>query len=71
MTNTEVEKRIAVLEVEVASLKSKIERKNDKNETPWWKQHLGIFADDPAHEEAMRLGREYRESQKMIYDEDE
>ena len=38
---------------------------------PWWKQHLGIFADDLAHEEAMRLGREYRESQKMVYDEDE
>ena len=28
-------------------------------------------ADDPAHEEAMRLGREYRESQKMVYDEEE
>ena len=72
MTNIEIEKRLAVLETEVASLKSKVEKKDDKNEIPWWKQHLGIFADDPAHEEAMRLGREYRESQKMVYeDEDE
>ena len=62
---------LAVLEAEVALLKRKTEKKEDKNEMPWWKQHLGIFADDPAHEEAMRLGREYRESQKMVYDEDE
>lgn len=71
MTNTELENRIAALEAEVALLKSKIEKKEDKTEVPWWKQHLGIFADDPAHEEAMRLGREYRESQKMEYDEDD
>ena len=74
MTNTELENRIAVLEAEVALLKSKVEKKDDKTdktEVPWWKQHLGIFADDPAHEEAMRLGRAYRDSQKMVYDEDE
>ncbi|HRH44287.1 MAG TPA: hypothetical protein PKY82_21820 [Pyrinomonadaceae bacterium] len=71
MTNTELENRIAVLEAEVALLKNKIEKKDDKADIPWWKQRIGIFADDPAHEEAMRLGREYRESQKMVYDEDE
>ena len=71
MTNAELEKRIAVLEAEVALLKSNRQKNDDKGEIPWWKEHLGIFADDPAHEEAMRLGREYRESQKMVYDEDE
>ncbi len=71
MTNIEIEKRIAVLEAEVASLKSKVEKKDDKNLVPWWKQRIGIFADNPAYDEAMRLGREYRESQKMVYDEDE
>ena len=71
MTNTELENRIAALEAEVALLKSKVEKKDDKTDVPWWKQRIGIFADDPAHEEAMRLGREYRESQKMVYDEDE
>ncbi|HSK72032.1 MAG TPA: hypothetical protein VK892_10085 [Pyrinomonadaceae bacterium] len=70
MTHAELEKRIAVLEAEVASLKSEV-RKRDAVKNPWWKDHLGIFADDPAHEEAMRLGREYRESQKMVYDDDE
>ncbi len=71
MTNGEIENRIAVLEAEVASLKSKVEKKDDKNEIPWWEDHIGVFADDSMHEEAMRLGREYRESQKMVYDDDE
>ena len=69
MTNIEIEKRLAVLEAEVALLKSKAEKKVETNELPWWKQIIGTFADNPAHEEAMRLGREYRESQKMVYDE--
>ena len=71
MTNAELEKRIANLEAEVALWKSKADKKDDKGELPWWKQIIGTFADDPAHEEAMRLGREYRLSQKMVYDEDE
>jgi len=32
---------------------------------------MGMFADDPAHEEAMRLGREYRLSQREDYDKHE
>ena len=70
MSDTELENRIAVLEKEVAFLKAKIE-KGEKAKEPWWKQRIGVFADDPAHEEAMRLGREYRLSQKMEYDDDE
>ena len=31
-------------------------------EVPWWKQIRGSFANDPAFLEAMRLGRQYRES---------
>ena len=71
MTNKEIEKRLAVLEAEVALLKSNKQKNDDNGEIPWWKQHLGIFADDPIYDEAMRLGREYRESQKMVYDEDD
>lgn len=70
MSNTELENRIAVLEKEVAVLKQKIE-KDEKAKEPWWKQIVGTFADDPAHEEAMRLGREYRLSQREDYDKDE
>lgn len=71
MTNTEIEKRLEILEAEVASLKSKVEEKKDKGENQWWNEIAGTFADDPIYDEAMRLGREYRESQKMVYDEDE
>ncbi len=71
MTNTELEKRIAALEAEVASLKSKVEKNSNTDKAPWWEQRMGVFADDPIYDEAMRLGREYRESQKMNYDEDE
>ena len=70
MSNTELENRISALEKEVALLKSKIE-KEEKSKAPWWKERIGIFADDPAHEEAMRLGREYRLSQREDYDKDE
>ena len=28
----------------------------------WWLEEAGKYADDPEYEEAMRLGREYRES---------
>ncbi len=70
MTNFEIEKRIETLEAEVALLKSKVTKNGATAEVPWWKQRIGTFADDPAHEEAMRLGREYRLAQKMDYDED-
>lgn len=70
MTNAELEKRIEILEAEVALLKIKIEGK-DKAKTPWWKEIAGTFADDPIYDEAMRLGREYREAQRMEYDEEE
>ncbi len=70
MSQTEIEKRLSDLEKEVAVLKQKIQ-KEEKSKEAWWKQRMGIFAADPAHEEAMRLGREYRVSQRENYDDDE
>lgn len=70
MSNAEMETRISALEKELNILKSKFE-KIEKKEEPWWKQRIGIFADDPAHEEAMRLGRAYRLSQREDYDKDD
>jgi hypothetical protein len=57
-----LEDRVAALEAEVARLKMKVEREERQSDQPWWKQIWGIFADDPDFEEAMRLGREYRDS---------
>jgi len=70
MSNTELETRIETLESELAVLKEKF-KKIEKSEIPWWKERVGMFADNPAYDEAMRLGREYRESQQINYDEDE
>ncbi len=69
MSQSEMETRIAVLEKELSVLKSRFEKIENEKE-PWWKQRMGIFANDPAHEEAIRLGREWRKSQREDYDED-
>lgn len=61
MSQVDFESRIVVLEKELSSLKSKFAK--IENIEPWWKQRVGIFADDPSHAEAMRLGREWRKKQ--------
>ncbi len=58
MTTVELEIRVKNLESEVTLLKSRVEQ------TAWWEKIAGTFADDETHEEAMRLGREYRTAQK-------
>jgi hypothetical protein len=69
MSNTELETRIKTLESEIAVLKEKF-KKIEKSERPWWEQIAGTFADDPIYEEAMRLGREYRLSQREDYEDE-
>jgi hypothetical protein len=61
VTPLEIEARIANLEVEVERLRSKIES-GGAPPGPWWERIVGTFADDPAHDRAMKLGRAYRES---------
>ena len=61
MSQVDFESRIVVLEKEISSLKSKFAK--IENSEPWWKERVGIFADDPSHAEAMRLGREWRKKQ--------
>jgi hypothetical protein len=43
---------------------SNLKRKLDALDTfqPWWEQIVGTFEDDPIYDEAMKLGRHYRQS---------
>jgi hypothetical protein len=61
MPPLEIETRLANLEAEVERLRSRMEAIGTPP-IPWWKRIAGTFADDPAHEQAMKLGRTYRES---------
>ena len=64
MAEVSVEDRLIALEAEVREIKSRLEAASPEAVTPWWKRIVGVYRDDPEFEEAMRLGREYRESQR-------
>ena len=59
MASSNVEKRLQVLESEVAELKRRLEGTPSPTE-PWWRKISGAFAGDTAFQEATRLGREWR-----------
>lgn len=61
MAAPEIEQRVAALEAEMARMKEQLE-KAVHPQGDWLDEIYGAFADDPNFEEAMRLGREYRES---------
>jgi hypothetical protein len=55
-----LEQRVAELEKMVAELRSQPTPTAKKKD---WRRTVGVFKDDPDFDEAMRLGREYREQQ--------
>ncbi len=63
MAAPSLEDRVAALETELEQLKQQHVAHPIETD-PWWKKIVGIYKDDPAYEEAMRLGREWRESSR-------
>ena len=61
MAVAEIELRVAALEAEMARVKEQLE-KSAPAQGDWLDEIFGVFDHDPIYEEAMRLGREYRES---------
>lgn len=61
MTSSKIELRLATLEEKVARLEQQAAATAEPNKH-WIDEVVGVFADDPDFWEAMRLGREYRES---------
>ncbi|MEK6409680.1 MAG: hypothetical protein AABN34_22380 [Acidobacteriota bacterium] len=52
------------LELRVAALEAEMKRLKVAPNQPWWEKIAGTFDDDPTYNEAMALGRAYRESQR-------
>jgi hypothetical protein len=63
MATNQLEERVTVLEHEVARLKNSLAH-GVPAATSWWERIQGSFAGEMDFGEAMRLGREYRVSQR-------
>jgi hypothetical protein len=61
MSTAPLEDRVTALEAAVARLEQRLEEADESGKT-WTDKIAGAFANDPAFDEAMRLGRKYRES---------
>ena len=61
MTKAQLERRVYALEEQVARLKAELEEVRGP-QVPGWQKIIGSFENDPEFKEAMRLGREWRES---------
>jgi hypothetical protein len=63
MATATLEHRVTTLERELSDLKSHLTPTG--RAAPWWDRIAGTFSDDPAFEEAMELGRQYRRQKRL------
>ncbi|MGG6264871.1 hypothetical protein ACQ4M3_02250 [Leptolyngbya sp. AN03gr2] len=66
LDETAIEHRLAKLEQEVAALKQK--SVSESVPTNWLKNLIGSISDEEAFLEALRYGREFRDSDKPVED---
>ena len=57
-----LEERVAQLEAAVSQMRQEKAAETTPTPQPWWDKIRGTFKNDPHYDEAMRLGRECRES---------
>jgi hypothetical protein len=62
MSGKTIKERLEHVERELESLKKQITGVTPARKKKWWNEIAGSFENDPIFAEAMRLGREYRES---------
>ena len=68
MATAKLEARVTAMEIEIERLKRQLEIDRMPKTLPWYDKIFGTFKDDPEYDEAMRLGREYRLSQRPEYE---
>ena len=62
MAELSLEERVAVLEAKVEQLQRNEAVTTTQDDRPWWEKIVGVYENNPDFDEAMRLGREWRES---------
>jgi hypothetical protein len=67
MPTSTIEERLSILESEVNKLKVSFIT-NTEPIKPWWEEIVGVFANDPAFDEAIAIGHEYRKSWKDAFE---
>lgn len=63
LSQQQLEEKVIYLEQEMSQVKQ-ILSINNKKSVPWWEKITGTFADNLAFDEAMKLGNQYRQSDK-------
>jgi hypothetical protein len=64
MTTAQIEKRLTAVEEELAALKAAL-MSAPRRPDNWVEDMAGTFAGDPLFEEAVRLGRKWREAEPI------
>lgn len=70
MAALSLEERVAALEAELEQVKRRQQETVSAEEPRGWRRIVGVFKDDPGFEEAVRAGREWRESFRPKDEED-
>jgi hypothetical protein len=65
-TNSTIEDRLEAVEDAIAELKSRLEVQRPNSD--WMDQVIGVFKDEPAFDEVIRLGREFRMADRPTED---